>query len=71
MYSIVEVFLKSFKAGIYRINIYGVFPARTEISFHLAGLEKFNFSFSRVFFKINKTFIFAGGLGTRLSFYGV
>ena len=33
------LFLKSFKAAIYRMNIYGVFPAQTEISVHLAGLD--------------------------------
>ena len=33
--------------------------------------EKFNFVFSRVFASINKIFILAGGLGTRLLFYKV
>ena len=33
------LFLKSFKAAIYRMNIYGVFPTQTEISVHLAGLD--------------------------------
>ena len=45
----------------------------TNSSFHVkqALQEKFKFRFSRVFASINKIVILPGGLGTRLSFYGV
>ena len=33
------LFLKSFKAAIYKMNICGVFPAQAEISVHLAGFD--------------------------------
>ena len=36
-----------------------------------AQREKFNFFFQEFFASFDKTFILAGGLGTRLSFYEV
>ena len=51
------------------LNIWPKLQSFTQYLRNSTIREKFNFCFQEFFASINKIFILAGGLGTRLSFY--